>query len=194
MPPVEISVSVAPVAQRMARPSRKSIGPGCTSARPPCPGGGSTARRARRRRASPPAPRRDRPAPTTIMSGMHAHDAELLDGVVRGAHGAVGEAAADRDDLDVGLVVADVVAHLLEAAQGGEVGDRVGEDDLARSAPCRRRAGHVLLGDAGVDELRRAARSMNCSTTREAEVAGDERRCARRSAPARRACRGRRSS
>ena len=66
---------------------------------------------------------------------------------------AVGEAAADRHDLDVGAVVADVVADLLEAAQGAEVADRVGEHDLARQGHARGEPDHVLLRNACVDEL-----------------------------------------
>ena len=174
MPPVEISVRSPPSRSRIARPSWKSIGPvvdvrlarlaEAEVARPGVRDDG-----ARRR------PRLDRVARRHHHHArQHAHDAEVLGGVVRGAQGAVGEAAADRHDLDVGLVVADVVADLLEAAQRREVGDRVGEDDLARSAPCRRRAPVMFCSATPALTNWSGSSPMNRSTTREAEVAGDE--------------------
>ena len=66
------------------------------------------------------------------------------------AEGAVADAAADDDDLDVGVVIADVVADLLEAAQRREVRDRVGDRDVALHRDAAGDARHVLLGDADV--------------------------------------------
>ena len=72
---------------------------------------------------------------------------------MRDAQVAVREAAAHGHDLHVGAVVADVVADLLETAQGREVADGVGEHDLAGKGHAGGQADHVLLRDAGVDEL-----------------------------------------
>ncbi len=82
-----------------------------------------------------------------------AEDRQVLGGVMAHAQRAVGEAPAHRRDHHVGLVIADVVADLLQAAERGEVADRVGEDDAAGQGHAGRHARHVLLGHAGVEKL-----------------------------------------
>ena len=84
------------------------------------------------------------------MPGSIDMIADVLQRVMGVALRAVGEAAADGDDLHVGAVVADVVADLLEAAQRREIGDRIGEDVL----PAQRHAG----GDARSCSARRRRR------------------------------------
>src|SRR5712691_10060 len=81
------------------------------------------------------------------------HDGDILRGVMGDAEVAIREAAADRDHLHIRPVIADVVADLLQAPQRAEVGDRVREDDLAAQRHPDCEPDHVLLGDAGVDEL-----------------------------------------
>ena len=74
------------------------------------------------------------------------------------AERAVGESAAHSHYLDVGLVVANVVADLLEASKGGEIGDRIGEDDLSTERHPSGNARQVLLRDAGIEEsIRKSA-------------------------------------
>ena len=80
------------------------------------------------------------------------HDGDILRCVVGHAQGPVGESAADGHDLHVGLVVADVIADLLQAPQRGEVGDGVGEHHAAGQGHACCHAGHVLLGYSCVYE------------------------------------------
>jgi hypothetical protein len=84
--------------------------------------------------------------------GQGPHDGQVLGGLVGHPESAVGQAAADDHDLDVGPVVAHVVADLLQAAQGREVGDRVGDGDVAFHGHAAGHAGHVLLGHPHVEE------------------------------------------
>ncbi len=106
-------------------------------------------------------------------AGKRAHHADVLDAVVRVALRAVGESAADGHDAHRQAMVTDVVAHLLEAAQRREVGDRVREDDLAEVREPRGDAHHVLLGHADVEVLlwQRVAEALE---DREAEVRGEK--------------------
>ena len=77
-----------------------------------------------------------------------AEDRQVLGGVMAHAQRPVGEAPAHGRDHHVGLVIADVVADLLQAAERGEVADRVGEDDAAGQGHAGGHARHVLLGHA----------------------------------------------
>ena len=72
---------------------------------------------------------------------------------MRDAQVSVGEAPADRHHLHVGAVIANVIANLFEATQGGEVANRIREDDLAGERHAGGQADHVLLRHPGVDEL-----------------------------------------
>src|ERR1700683_4204727 len=65
---------------------------------------------------------------------------------------AVGESAADRYDLYVRPLIADVISYLLQAPEDGEVRDRVGEDDLPGEGEAGGDTGHVLLGDADIQK------------------------------------------
>ena len=81
-----------------------------------------------------------------------AHQRVVLHRVVRVAQSAIGQPAADGNHGHRQAVVVHVVADLLGAAEGGEVGDRIGEDVIALAGHARGQARHVLLGHAGVDE------------------------------------------
>ena len=50
-------------------------------------------------------------------------------------------------------MVANVVADLFQAAQGGETADRVGENRVALERKAGSQARHVLLRDAHIEEL-----------------------------------------
>jgi len=65
----------------------------------------------------------------------------------------VAHASANTDDLHVGAVVANVVADLFQAAQGGETADRVGKNRVALERKAGSQARHVLLRDAHIEEL-----------------------------------------
>src|ERR1700674_310329 len=54
---------------------------------------------------------------------QRAHHREVFEGVMRGPHSAVSEASADGNDLHIGVVIADIVADLLEAAERWKIGD-----------------------------------------------------------------------
>src|SRR5260370_11236918 len=73
--------------------------------------------------------------------------------MMRSGHGAIGKATANGNYFDVRVVIADIVAHVLEAAQRGEIGDGIGEGNLAAEGHACGHAGHVLLGDASIQEL-----------------------------------------
>ena len=73
--------------------------------------------------------------------------------MVAHAQGTVDEAAAHADDLHVGIVIGTVVANLLQAAQGREVTDGVGEHGLAFPGQARRQPRHGLFSDSRVDKL-----------------------------------------
>ena len=62
----------------------------------------------------------------------------------------IGYAAADIDNLDICVVVAYIVSNLLQAAQRGEVGDRVCNCDISFHGDAAGNTGHVLLHDAAV--------------------------------------------
>src|ERR1017187_4574920 len=72
---------------------------------------------------------------------------------MREANWSVTHAAADAHDLHVRAVVADVVSDLLQAAQGREVADGVGENRVTLQRKAGSEARHVLLGDADVEKL-----------------------------------------
>src|ERR1035437_4750570 len=72
---------------------------------------------------------------------------------MREANWSVTHAAADAHDLHVRAVVADVVSDLLQAAQGGEVANGVGENRVPLQRKAGSQARHVLLGDADVEKL-----------------------------------------
>ncbi len=73
--------------------------------------------------------------------------------MVRGAHGAINKAAANGHNLDVGIVIANVVSNVFEAAQCWEISDGIGKRNLATESHACGQAGHVLFGNAGVEEL-----------------------------------------
>ena len=66
--------------------------------------------------------------------------------------GPVGEAATDRDHLYVGPVIANIVSDLLEAPEGGKVGDRIGKDYFPAQRHARGDARHILLGHRRIEE------------------------------------------
>ena len=71
---------------------------------------------------------------------------------MRVAECAVGKPAADRDHGHRQAMVVDIVADLLGAAEGREIGDRIGEDVVAFRGHAGGEPRHVLLGDARIDE------------------------------------------
>src|SRR5712691_9936086 len=79
-----------------------------------------------------------------------AHYGEILERVMRGSHRAIGEEATHGNDFHIGVVVANIVADLLKAAHRWEIGDRVGECNLAAESHSGGHAGHILFGHAGV--------------------------------------------
>jgi hypothetical protein len=105
---------------------------------------------------------------------LDAHDADVLEPVVRQALCTVLEAAADADDADRQPMPHGAVPDELVRSQRGERDDRVDERDEARLRQPSRDAHHVLLGDADVEEAigvllhERLERHV-------AEVAGQER-------------------
>ena len=72
---------------------------------------------------------------------------------MRHAQRPIGKPTADGHDHHIAAVVADVVADLFQTAQRGKIGDRIGEHDLPGQGHSGGDAGHVLLGDAGVEKL-----------------------------------------
>ena len=66
---------------------------------------------------------------------------------------AVGHAASHGDRNDVGIVIANIVAELLQAPERGKVGNRVGKDNLASQGQSSRNAGHILLGHTHIQTL-----------------------------------------
>src|SRR6266404_411962 len=106
-------------------------------------------------------------------AGQGPQDRDVFGGMVRDTECAVAESATDADDLDVRVVVGRVIADLLEAPQGGEVGDRVGEHDAALEGEAGSETSHVLLGDPGVQELPRVA-ARKVLEYPEPEIAGDQ--------------------
>jgi len=78
------------------------------------------------------------------------HDGDVLGCLMRHTQRPIGQAAADDHDLDVGVVIADVVADLLQAAERGKVGDAVRDRDVAFHRHATGHTGHVLLGHAAV--------------------------------------------
>ena len=85
--------------------------------------------------------------------GKDAEDGNILRGEVCHSQRPVGHAPADGDDLDIGLVIADVVSDLLQRPERGEIGDGVREADLPAQGHAGCQAGHVLLRHAGVEVL-----------------------------------------
>ena len=77
-----------------------------------------------------------------------AHPGHVLDGVVRGPELAIGHAAADAHELDVGPAVGGVHLDLLERPCGEEGRGAADEGDLAAVGEASADAHHVLLGDA----------------------------------------------
>src|SRR5258708_815360 len=70
-------------------------------------------------------------------------------------HRAIGETPADRDDLYVGVVVADIVSDLFQAAQGRKIGNRISKGDLTAERHSCCHPGHVLFGHARIEKLTR---------------------------------------
>lgn len=64
-------------------------------------------------------------------AGHGAHERVVLHSVMRVAERAVGKLSPNRDDRDRQVVVGNVIADLLDTAEGREVGYRVAEDVIA---------------------------------------------------------------
>ena len=86
-------------------------------------------------------------------SGQRAHDRNILCRLVAHSERAVNEPAAHADDLDVRAVICAVVAYLFEATKSGKVPYRVCKDRFALKRHARGDGRHILLGNAGVNEL-----------------------------------------
>ena len=85
--------------------------------------------------------------------GNRAHGGDILRGVVAHAQGAVGHAARDADELDVGVGVRDVDLALLIRARGHKGRRRGGPGLLAARSHAGGDAHQVLLGNADLDGL-----------------------------------------
>ena len=88
-----------------------------------------------------------------------AQNGEVLGGEVRHAKRAVGQSPTDGHDLHVGVVIADVISHLLQATQGGKVADAVGEHDVPGQSKPGGDTRQVLLRDTDIVELTRMLRA-----------------------------------
>src|SRR5262249_3737979 len=86
-------------------------------------------------------------------SWQHAHDAQVLSRVMRGARCTVTEAAPHAYHLDVGVVVTNVVANMLQATKCREVANGIGKYDLATQGHSGGHSRHILLGNTGIHEL-----------------------------------------
>src|SRR6266851_4666742 len=60
--------------------------------------------------------------------------------------------AAHRNNYYVCVVIAHVIAHLLQAPQNRKICNRIRKYDLSAQGHACRDAGHILLGDARVEE------------------------------------------
>ena len=87
--------------------------------------------------------------------GDRAHGGDILRGMVAHAERAVGDAARDADELDVGVGVRHVDLGLLVGARGHERRGARGPRLLAARGHAGRDANEVLLGDADLDGLLR---------------------------------------
>ena len=85
--------------------------------------------------------------------GNRAHGGDILRGVMAHAQGAVGHAARDADELDVGIGVRDVDLALLIRARGHKGRRRGGPGLLAARSHAGGDAHQVLLGNADLDGL-----------------------------------------
>src|ERR1700682_4883449 len=63
---------------------------------------------------------------------------------------AVREPASYRNDLDICVVIANIVAYLLQAPKNGKISNRIGEHDFAAQRHASSYASHVLLGNSGI--------------------------------------------
>src|ERR1700730_8009520 len=81
------------------------------------------------------------------------HDGQVFGGMMRHAEWAVGKASTPGHHLNIRIVIADVVSHLLQAAQGREVRYGIGEDNLASECHPSRDAGHILFGDPSIEKM-----------------------------------------
>ena len=92
----------------------------------------------------------------TRSHGRHArqgpHDGKVLGGMMGDAERAVIEPAAHADHHHARVVVTDVVADLLQATQGGEVGDGIGKDHFAAHRHTGRNRNQVLFRHADIQK------------------------------------------
>ncbi len=86
-------------------------------------------------------------------SRQGSHDSQVFRRMMSRAQRPVRKSAPYRNDLDVRVVIADVIAHLLEASEDRKIGDRIGKYDLSAEGHAGRYAGHVLLGHTRIDEI-----------------------------------------
>ena len=77
--------------------------------------------------------------------------------MVRHTHGPIAHSPADSHYLDVGAVVTNVVADLLQTTQCGETAYRVGKDNVPLESKSGGDPGHVLLGNPHIQKLTRVA-------------------------------------
>src|SRR5215472_13090173 len=69
------------------------------------------------------------------------------------AHRTISETTTNGDDLDVGVVVANIVADVFKTAQSGEISDGIGQSNFPTEGHAGGKASHVLFRDTGIDEL-----------------------------------------
>ena len=83
--------------------------------------------------------------------GKRPHDGDVFRGLMGDTQRAVGESAADDDDLHVRIVIADVISYLLERPERREVGNGVGDGDVAFHGDATGDSSHILFGHAYVE-------------------------------------------
>src|SRR5690242_11601191 len=72
--------------------------------------------------------------------------------MMRRAKRSVCQSAPHRDDFYICVVIANVVAHLLQAPQNWKVGNRIRKYNLPAQRHTCRDSGHILLGHSAVQK------------------------------------------
>ena len=93
-----------------------------------------------------------------VGAAVRTRDGKVFEGVMRGPHRTIGETATYRNDFHIGVVVANIVADLLQAPHRREIGDRVGKCNLAAEGHSGGHAGHVTIAETPHEEFDQAAR------------------------------------
>ena len=101
------------------------------------------------------------------------HDRDIFSRVMAHAERSIGKTAAYADDFNIGVIVADVVADLLVAAEGWEIADGIDDGNQAHRSHAASHRHHILFGDAGINILLRQRVDKRLKNA-ETEIAGDD--------------------